>query len=282
MEETKAVDVEEETLPALCERIRPKLRRVLWHHRIPAQDAEDLVQTTLLLALAKWRGIANPEAWLLATLDRRCLMYWRVQRREARRRAEMDGCDPNLFATESPQGDRDRLTDLDRAIRELPPAQRRLLVARFRLGLTAEAAAQAAGVAIGSIGKTTSRAIEGLRRRLAGEGTEPQAPKSRKEPQTWEKATTDYLRQFKPATSQTYASHLRNAGSSLGCIVLDELTAAQLLDYRARVLADGRSRNTQAKALSTLRSFLLWASGRHYLDLELIRGVLRPPATIAA
>ena len=100
-------------------------------------------------------------------------------------------------------------------------------------------------------------------------------------PQTWEKATTDYLRQFKPATSQTYASHLRNAGLSLGGIVLDELTAAQLLDYRARVLADGRSRNTHAKALSTLRYFLLWANGQHDLDPELIRGVLGTPATIA-
>jgi DNA-directed RNA polymerase specialized sigma24 family protein len=49
--------------------------------RIPAQDAEDLLQDAVLVFWAKRDSIASPAPWLLATLRNRCLFYRRKRRR---------------------------------------------------------------------------------------------------------------------------------------------------------------------------------------------------------
>ena len=70
-----------ESVPELLDRIEPEIRQVLVRLRIPAQDAEDLIQETLLAFVAKRAAIANPVPWLLATLRNQCLLYWRRRRR---------------------------------------------------------------------------------------------------------------------------------------------------------------------------------------------------------
>src|SRR4051812_7683033 len=61
--------------------VEPKLKRVLATYRVPSGDAEDLLQQTLLALLYQWDRVRDPEAWLIGTLRRHCLMYWRTLRR---------------------------------------------------------------------------------------------------------------------------------------------------------------------------------------------------------
>ena len=72
--------VEEPSLEQILHNVEPKLKRVLWRHRIPLQDADDLLQETFLIMVSKSGSIRNPEAWLLATLANRCIIYWRKHR----------------------------------------------------------------------------------------------------------------------------------------------------------------------------------------------------------
>ncbi|HEX3128885.1 MAG TPA: DinB family protein [Thermoanaerobaculia bacterium] len=64
------------------ERLRPRLQRLLVTYRIPTENAEDLLQGSLRQLLGDWEKIKDPEAFLLGELRRRCLLYWRTQRRK--------------------------------------------------------------------------------------------------------------------------------------------------------------------------------------------------------
>jgi RNA polymerase sigma factor (sigma-70 family) len=266
-------------LPALCDRLRPDLRRVLWRYRIPPEDAEDLVQTTFLLALTKWPTIENPGPWLIGTLQKRCIAYWRDRRLRTERHVRLEEWAPQL-AIETPQDRRDQLTDLDTACRNLSAEQRGLLILRFHLGLSESEAAREAGLAPGSVRKTTHRAVARLRLMVGAAAAGHEEPDDEPAREvSWEAATIAYLQNFSRNTARIYAGHLRIAGSCLGCSTVAEVTSARLRDYRTGVLADRRTQGTQAQALCALRGFLLWANGRRLLLLDpgLIRGTLRGP-----
>jgi RNA polymerase sigma factor (sigma-70 family) len=168
----------DDVLPALYARLRGRLGRLLYRHRIPPEDAEDLVQTTLMLAVAKWHAIREPEAWLLGTLHKRCIVYWRArvpQREHMRQLEELD----LERAVESDQNRRDWLADLDRVWHHLSPKQQTLLTLRFREGLTSGEAAGAVGLAASSERKTTLRALARLREALSAARAPEPAPRQR-------------------------------------------------------------------------------------------------------
>lgn len=66
----------------LLESFRSDARGLLARFRIPFQDAEDLLQDTLLLYLRRRPDTPCVESWLQATLKNRCLVYWRDRRRQ--------------------------------------------------------------------------------------------------------------------------------------------------------------------------------------------------------
>lgn len=70
-----------ERLEDLAQRIHPRLRNILSRYGVPAQDAEDLLQTALAVTLRSWSSLENPEGWLVRTLVNQCLMYWRSRKR---------------------------------------------------------------------------------------------------------------------------------------------------------------------------------------------------------
>ncbi|HEY4588533.1 MAG TPA: sigma factor, partial [Thermoanaerobaculia bacterium] len=59
------VPPDDQTLLELLEAIRPRLRRLLRSYDIPPEDAEDLVQESILEALRKWDTIRQKDVWLL-------------------------------------------------------------------------------------------------------------------------------------------------------------------------------------------------------------------------
>jgi DNA-directed RNA polymerase specialized sigma24 family protein len=46
------------------------LKQLLAKSRIPAEDAEDLLQQTFLSLLSHWEGVHDPEDWFLNRLER--------------------------------------------------------------------------------------------------------------------------------------------------------------------------------------------------------------------
>ncbi|HEX7199492.1 MAG TPA: sigma factor, partial [Dongiaceae bacterium] len=69
------------TIEECMKQAGPALKRVLAAYRIPSEDADDLLQQSLLALLHQWQEVREPEKWLSVTLKRHCQMYWRRQRR---------------------------------------------------------------------------------------------------------------------------------------------------------------------------------------------------------
>jgi DNA-directed RNA polymerase specialized sigma24 family protein len=61
------------------------VRRATWKHRLPRDDARDIVQDAFVLALTRLDGAGNPKAWLIQVVDHLSINY----RRKAARRAHL-------------------------------------------------------------------------------------------------------------------------------------------------------------------------------------------------
>lgn len=151
-------------------RVEPRLKRLLSTYRIPTDDAEDVLQQTLLALLYQWDRVRDPECWLLGTLRRNCLMYWRTNRRKI-----YSSVDTSLLEWLSepvaPSQERtDLLSDLENLIGRLPSRCRSLLQLRFRLGYEPPEIAERLGYRASSIGKITTRCLAALSRELLAAG----------------------------------------------------------------------------------------------------------------
>jgi RNA polymerase sigma factor (sigma-70 family) len=151
-------------------RVEPRLKRLLASYRIPVADAEDLVQQALLALLYQWDKVRDPEYWVLGTLKRHCLMYWRGHRRSLYRAVDATILEWLAQPTAAPQERRDLLADLDSLIERLPPRCRSLLRLRFRLGYEPIEVAEKLGYQVSSIGKITTRCLAALNRELLASG----------------------------------------------------------------------------------------------------------------
>jgi RNA polymerase sigma factor (sigma-70 family) len=281
-----------EALPTLFARLRGRFGGVLYRHHIPPEDGEDLVQTTLLLAVAKWNDIRDPEAWLLGTLHKRCILYWRTRRshpEDTRPVEELDrecGGEPDQTRVE-------RFADLGKVWHLLPPTHRKLLLLRFQEGMSPREAAQAVGLAYSSVRKTTLRACERLREALGmasprGAAGGERAPRPAAVPglatrlraeggagAAW-MAPVDAFTAVK--ASHLRAQRLRDlaaAGLALGLPALAELRIEDLAAFRL-TLAD-KAPALRSQVLYSLRSFLLWTGerGDHALQPDAVCHALR-------
>jgi RNA polymerase sigma factor (sigma-70 family) len=164
------------SLEQILHNVEPKLKRVLWRHRIPLQDADDLLQETFLIMVSKSNSIRNPEAWLLATLGNRCIIYWRKHR--TRLWDLVDSTILELLAeAETPAQERSDLrADLDTLLNQLPDRCRSVLRLRYGLGCSTAEAAERTGYRQSSIRKVTHRCLAALSERLLGARFQPSQP----------------------------------------------------------------------------------------------------------
>ncbi len=170
----------EELLPVL----RPRLERILYRYGIPAEDAPDLVQETLLVLCHRRSRIRDPEAWIVVTLRNRCRMYWRSRRSKAgdlrwvvsselvATLAETRGAEALLGKRLDP-GDPDLRHDLARALARLPEPWAEVVRLRIVAGCSDEETARATPYQASSIRKIFGRARRRLGALLAGEGGYP-------------------------------------------------------------------------------------------------------------
>ena len=136
--------------------------------RVPAGDAEDLVQDVFLSAMRQLRGLRTAAAfrgWLAAIARNRAIDYFRGARRAA----------PLDEATERQHGDRpagpatphDAFVVLD-LIRSLPEAYRETLILRLVEGMTGPEIAQQTGLTADSVRVNLCRGMKMLRELLGG------------------------------------------------------------------------------------------------------------------
>ena len=151
-------------------RMEPRLKRLLGTYHIPPDDAEDVLQQTLLALLYQWDRVRDPECWLTGTLKRHCLMYWRTHRR--RIYSAVDSAILEWLSEPiAPSQERaDLLADLENLIGRLPARCRSLLALRFQLGYEPPEVARKLGYRTSSIGKITTRCLAALSRELFASG----------------------------------------------------------------------------------------------------------------
>lgn len=166
----------EPSLEDILVRAEPKLKRVLNRYRIPAQDADDLLQETFLIMVSKAGSIRNAEAWLVATLANRCIIYWRKHR--SRLWDLVDSAILELLAdVEAPPQESESLRyDLNSLLSNLPDRCRSLLRLRYGFGCSTAETAEKMGYCKSSIRKVTRRCLAALTQQLLGAGFPPPEP----------------------------------------------------------------------------------------------------------
>jgi RNA polymerase sigma-70 factor (sigma-E family) len=136
---------------------RPALLRTAFLLTGHAEDAEDLVQTTLIKVVPKWGRIQdNPEPYVRKVLAREATNRWRTRRwRETpvEHLPDRPTNEPNLSW---------RLT-VRAALLRLPPRQRAVIVLRYYDDLTERETAATLGISIGTVKSQTSGALARLR-----------------------------------------------------------------------------------------------------------------------
>jgi RNA polymerase sigma-70 factor (sigma-E family) len=125
-------------------------------------DAEDLLQQTLVKAVGAWKRIkGDPEPYVRTILVRQNISRWRRRRwRELTTDAP-----PETPVTEA--GAEDRLA-LHRALGELAPRQRAVIVLRYYEDLTEVQTADALGISVGTVKSQTRDALRRLREVVPG------------------------------------------------------------------------------------------------------------------
>jgi RNA polymerase sigma-70 factor (sigma-E family) len=139
--------------------------------------AEDLLQTALLKTYNHWRTVRtseHPDAYVRRVMANQRISWWR-----RRRVAESDLPVPDRAGPDRRSGIEER-DELWRALRQLPPRTRTVVVLRYWEDLSEAEVAGILGCTVGSVKSQSSRGLHRLRAVLAAdravddrEGTRP-------------------------------------------------------------------------------------------------------------
>ena len=156
---------------AAVARLEKSGRLYLRRHRLPPEDADDILQQTLLVFLVKHDEIHNPEAWLRGALLKRCQYYWRRRQKSLLTLVDasiLEALAPPTAPVQSVRHDVQR--DLDRALGCIPPRCRRLLQLRYGQDCNPQEAAAQLGYRPSGAYKIFERCLAALTRGLVTTG----------------------------------------------------------------------------------------------------------------
>ncbi|MFQ5350204.1 MAG: RNA polymerase sigma factor [Thermoanaerobaculia bacterium] len=169
----------ERALERSLDELRPRLRGLFAFHRIPPEDAEDILQQTLLAYLYRHESVQDFDKWLLGAVRKRCLMYWRGRRRRFYTAIDAAILDELAEQGVTKQDQADFQRDLSRVVGRLSGRCRELLQLRFGLGYDPPEAARRLGYQPSGIYKTLERCLAALAAGMTRAGLMP-----RREPPT--------------------------------------------------------------------------------------------------
>jgi RNA polymerase sigma-70 factor (ECF subfamily) len=165
-----------EALDALLRLYQPRVYRFGMKMCRNPQDAEDVLQETLLAAARTLRGFraaASVSTWLYTIARSFCIKKRRrgVHAPDVVSLDTEDGTDPEpADAAPDPErrlGDRELFAALDAAIADLQPGHREVLLLRDVEGLAAEEVAEITGLGVPAVKSRLHRARKAVRERLA-------------------------------------------------------------------------------------------------------------------
>ncbi len=145
----------------------PRLRRYARALTRDATRADDLVQDTLLRALAKqhlYQADTNLRAWLFTLMHNQHVNDVRRAQRDGAN-VDVDEMAPMLVSTTDPTASR-QLWELERGLAALPLEQREAILLVGLEGLRYDEAAEVLRVPIGTVRSRLSRGRDALRRML--------------------------------------------------------------------------------------------------------------------
>jgi RNA polymerase sigma-70 factor (sigma-E family) len=124
-------------------------------------EAEDLLQAALVKTIAKWGTLrhADPEAYVRTVMYREQVSWWRRLRRYREHLAHQ----PAEQTSPDPATTTDLRLAMRAALRQLPPAQRTVLVLRYYEDLSESQIAEAINCSVGTVRSRTHRAVARLR-----------------------------------------------------------------------------------------------------------------------
>lgn len=151
---------------ALVERFGSRLQRVVRAYRLPAADADDVVQSTWLLLLEHVKELREPRAigaWLETTARRESIRALSARRRE-RPLDEVPAVETVEPVDEARLAAAERWSALRAALEQLPPRQQRVVSMLVSASEPSYAEiSRALSMPIGSIGPTRERGLARLR-----------------------------------------------------------------------------------------------------------------------
>jgi RNA polymerase sigma-70 factor (ECF subfamily) len=141
----------------------PRLRRYAWVLTRNWSRCDDLVQDTLVRALAKehlWQSGTNMRAWLFTIMHNQNVNAVRSAMREGMT-VDIEEQSSTLVATTDPTVAR-QLHELDRALAQLPAEQRQVILLVGLEGMSYEDAAAMLDVPVGTVRSRLSRGRDAL------------------------------------------------------------------------------------------------------------------------
>jgi RNA polymerase sigma-70 factor (ECF subfamily) len=166
----QAAEEHEQFAQALLQHLDAAYNLARWLTR-DDHDAEDLVQSAYLRALKSFSGFhgANSRAWLLTIVRNAC--YTWLHKKQARGPAvafeeEIHSAGSDAVDPQEALLSKDQRRSVRRAVEELPPELREVVVLRELEGLSYKEIATIAGIPLGTVMSRLSRARERLRQSL--------------------------------------------------------------------------------------------------------------------
>ncbi len=156
---------------SLVEREIPRLRRYARALTRASDRADDLVQDTLVRAIAKadlWQPGTDMGAWLFTIMHNEYVNMVRRGMREAAM-VDIDQMSSSLVAMTDPTSSC-QLRELERALARLPEEQREVILLVGLEGMPYESAAKILAVPIGTVRSRLSRGRERLRELMGANG----------------------------------------------------------------------------------------------------------------
>lgn len=157
----------EQSVDQIYDRVRLRIRRVLASYEIPTEDAEDVLQESLLALMLRWKDTHSPEDYLLGILRYKCAAYIR-QRYEERHVVRLDQAALEAIAGGSPpvQEALARTFDIATICERLSVQQSCVIVLRW-MGFTHREIGKVCGRETATVRQDAARAIDRLQVGLA-------------------------------------------------------------------------------------------------------------------
>lgn len=156
------------SVESFLKEVYPRLKSIAASHRVPARDAEDLMQEALLTLVARSTEIRSPTAWVVATFTRKCQNYWQQGRKKPGGDRASERNDPERLEeglVDASEGSEPWVRwDVNRALRRLPDGMRRVVWLRHVGGFSSREVAERTGYSQESVRQIHGRALRKLRR----------------------------------------------------------------------------------------------------------------------